>query len=192
MAGYLEGRVSAEDIFNFYENMRQNNPHKVQFEQMRDFFNKVLFNLQKKIKNIQSVKSDQTIIWSKLLLGYSQLEGLLHAYTYEMKKNNKYSGSAVLNLADLLILQADGEVPELLRYLRSFGVKSKMGDTDYFKEAFGIDTKDPKEFWTKLMMESKCSAFIKIVKNKEGKWEDLLVGHTTWAYYMEMLRSYKQ
>lgn len=189
MAGYLEGRVSAIDTFNFYDNLRFNNPHKAQFKQMKTFFKQVLYNLQKKIKNIQSVKYDQTITWSKLLLGYAQLEGLLNAYTYEMKRLGKYNDSTKLDLVDLLILQADGEVPELIRYFRSFGVKSKIGDNDYFKEAFGIDTKDPKEFWTKLMMDSKCSAFIKLTKNKNGQWEDLLVGHTTWSYYMEMLRS---
>ena len=125
-------------------------------------------------------------------MGYSQLEGLLHGYTYEMKKLGKFNVSTKLDLADLLILQADGEVPELIRYLRSFGVRSKIGETDYFKEAFGINTNDPKEFWTKLMMDSKCSAFIKLTKNNKGHWEDLLVGHTTWAFYMEMMRSYKQ
>ena len=30
--------------------------------------------------------------------------------------------------------------------------------------------------------------FTLLTKDKEGKWDDLLVGHTTWAYYYEMLR----
>lgn len=192
MAGYLEGRATAIDIFHFYDNMRYNNPKKFQFQQMKNFFNDVVFNLQKKIKNIESVKEDQNIVWTKLLLGYTQLEGLLHAYTYEMKRLGKYNEDSKLDLADLLILQADGEVPELLRYFYAFGKNVKIGQNGYFKEAFGIDTKDPKEFWSRLMMTSKCSAFIKLTKNSKGVWDDLLVGHTTWAYFYESLRSFKQ
>jgi hypothetical protein len=192
MAGYLEGRATALDMFYFYDNLKFNNPYKTQFTKMKNFFDQVVYSLQKKIKNIETVKEDQSIIWSRLLLGYTQLEGLLHAYTYEMKRLNKYNDDAKMDLADLLIMQADGEVPELIRYFRTFGVKIKIGEKNYFKEAFGIDTNDPKEFWSKLMMQSKCSAFIKLTKDKKGKWNDLLVGHTTWAYYHEMLRSFKQ
>jgi len=46
---------------------------------------------------------------------------------YEKKK---------LTIQDFLILQADGEVPELLRYFsyKSRKVKTKIGDKDYFKK----------------------------------------------------------
>ena len=107
MAGYLEGRATALDIFNFYDNLKFNNPEKSLFIQMKKFFNEVVFNLQKKIKNIETIEEDQKIIWAKLLLGYTQLEGLLHAYTYEMKRLNKYNEESKIDLADLLILQAD-------------------------------------------------------------------------------------
>jgi hypothetical protein len=192
MAGYLEGRATALDMFHFYDNLKFNNPYKTQFIEMKNFFIKVVSNLQRRIKNIKSIKKGQSIVWSRLLLGYTQLEGLLQAYTYEMKRLNKYNEESKMDLADLLIMQADGEIPELIRYFRQTKVKTKIGENDYFKVAFGIDTKDPKEFWSRLMMQSKCSAFIKLTKDKEGKWDDLLVGHTTWAYYYEMLRSFKQ
>lgn len=192
MAGYLEGRATAQDILNFYDNMRGNNPNIEQFKKMKQFFTEVVFNIQKKLKNIDSIQENQKLKWSRMLLGYAQLEGLLHSYTYEMKRLGKYNDSTKLDLADLLILQADGEVPELIRYFRSYNSHTKIGDKDYFKEAFGINTRDPKDFWSKLMMESKCSAFIKITKNSQGNWNDLLVGHTTWAFYYEMLRSYKK
>ena len=49
MAGYLEGRASAVDIFNFLDNMRYNNPDKHNFNQMKKFFTDVVFNIQNKI-----------------------------------------------------------------------------------------------------------------------------------------------
>lgn len=189
----MEARASAIDIFNFLHNLRENIKKRRSYKKMQDFFIQVASQMQKKIKNLSNLEHSDVGNWSRLLLGYAQLEGLINGYTYEMKRIGKYNEEKYkLNLADFLILQADGEVPELLRYFRSFGVHSKIGDKDYFKEAFGIDTEDPKEFWTKLMWTSKCSAFIKLVKDEQGNWSDLLVGHTTWTEYYEMLRSYKQ
>jgi len=174
-------------------NLRENTKKKRQYQQMQEFFIQVAASMQKKIKNVHKIKNAEVKNWSRILLGYLQLEGLISGYTYEMKRISKYNEEKYkLTLADFLILQADGEVPELLRYFRSFGVKTKIGDKNYFKDAFGIDTKDPKEFWTKLMWTSKCSAFIKLVKDEQGKWSDLLVGHTTWTEFYEMMRSYKQ
>ncbi len=191
LAGYLEGRVTAIDIFNFYNNMRSNGIDN--FQKLKKFFLEVVSSIQNKIKNIDKIKNTDTEIWSKLFLSYIQLEGLINGYTYEMKRLDKYNDDIYkLDIADFLIIQADGEIPELLRFIKSFNVKSKIGDKEYFKEAFGINTQDPKEFWTKLMWTSKCSAFIKLTKDIKGNWKDLLVGHTTWSDYYEMLRTYKQ
>lgn len=41
------------------------------------------------------------------------------------------------------------------------------------------------------MWSSKCSAFIKLLKDDKGKITDLLAGHNTWTEYYEMLRTYK-
>jgi len=48
------------------------------------------------------------------------------------------------------------------------------------------------EFWEIFKWHSKCSAFVKLVKDKNGHWTDLLAGHNTWTDYYEMLRTYKQ
>jgi len=135
--------------------------------------------------------------WSRLILGYSQLWGLLVGYTKQIKLEKKYEEKK-LTIQDLLILQADGEVPELLRYFGYKGKskkvveKTKVGDKDYFKKAFNIEAQDPSEFWEKFKWHSKCSAFIKLVKDKSGNWNDILAGHNTWTDYYEMLRTYKQ
>jgi hypothetical protein len=131
--------------------------------------------------------------WSQIILSFSQLEGLYKGYTYEIKRMNKYE-EMKMTLADFLILQADGEIGDLLIYLESKDVDAKVGDPDYFNKAFGgiirIKTQDPIKFWKQLMWTSKCSAFIKIVQ-EDGKWKELYSGHTTWTEYYEMLRQYK-
>lgn len=194
LAGYLEGRATAMDIFHFYNNLRENTKKKERtyWERMKKFFSEVVSVMQNRVKNIKYIQED-TLTWTRLFLGYSQLEGLINGYTYEMKRLNKYNEDKYkLDLADFLILQADGEVPELLRYFRSFNVKTKIGEKNYFKDAFGIETEDPKSFWSQLMWSSKCSAFIKLTQDNKGMWKDLLVGHTTWTEYYEMIRTYKQ
>ena len=68
----------------------------------------------------------------------------------------------------------------------------RLGSPNYFKEAFNIDTNDPKVFWSHLMWHSKCSAMIKLIKDEKGNHVDILSGHTTWTDYYEMIRTYKQ
>lgn len=75
----------------------------------------------------------------------------------------------------------------------------RIGAPNYFKkvilliiQAFNIDTNDPKLFWNRLMWHSKCSAMVKLLKDENGNYKDILTGHTTWSDYYEMNRTYKQ
>lgn len=165
--------------------------HKKQYKMMVDFFNKVANSMGERVKKIKDMNLADKKYWSQLMLAYSQLEGVIKGYTYEIKKRGEYEKKK-LDMGDFLILQADGEVPELLRYFGTLNKNFKLGEKGYFKKAFGIDTEDPVKFWGQLMSTSKCSAFIKIIKDKNGKWKDILAGHTTWTEYYEMIRTYKQ
>jgi hypothetical protein len=197
LAGYLEGRMTAGDIFNFYNNLKLNNidKHKIGYSKMENFFEKVAISFTSRINKIkinENLSHEEKKYWSRIILGFTQLEGLFNGYNYEMNRLNKKD--KLMTFADFLILQADGEVPELIRYFESSHARDKhikMTDKNYFKEAFGINTRDPLQFWGQLMWTSKCSAFIKITKDQKGDWNDLLAGHTTWTEYYEMLRSYK-
>jgi len=82
---------------------------------------------------LQDKNQDIRKNWSRLILGYSQLWGLHAGYTKQIKLNNEFE-TKKLSINDLLILQADGEVPELLRYFNyvARGVTTKIGDKDYF------------------------------------------------------------
>jgi hypothetical protein len=133
--------------------------------------------------------------WSQIILGFSQLEGMYRGYTYAITKEKKQE-EMKMSIADFLIIQADGEVGELLTYLTAKETTAKVGEPNYFNKAFGDilqdKTDDPILFWKQIMWTSKCSAFMKIVKDDNGNWKDLYSGHTTWTEYYEMLRQYKQ
>jgi hypothetical protein len=199
-AGYLEGRMTSNDIFNFYNNLRVNNvkKHKHSYAKMINFFSKVAESFGQKVNNMKNgannMSEDDKRFWSRIILAWTQLEGMIKGYTYEITRKGQFD-QMKLTIADFLIIQADGEVPELLRYFHSKNALKnhvKIGDSNYFKDAFGINTKDPIKFWQQLMWTSKCSAFLKLTKDQNGNWSDLLAGHTTWTEYYEMLRTYKQ
>jgi hypothetical protein len=184
----------SEQIYNFYNNLRINNSNKKKrsFNKLVSYFHTVVQHLSNKIKNIDKMKElEVRKYWSQLALSYSQLEGIYKGYNYEMKRKGQFEKKK-LTLADFLILQADGEVSELMRYMHAINKNVKIGDKKYFKKAFGINTEDPIKFWGELMWQSKCSALIKITKDEQNKWKDLLSGHTTWSPYYEMIRTFKQ
>ncbi len=111
---------------------------------------------------------------------------------YNSEKSSKYMEK--LNIEDLYILQADGEVPELMRYFyyKNQHKSFKLGEKNYFRKAFGIQDENTNDIWTRFMMKSKCSAMIKLIKNDEGGVKDLLSGHNAWTDYSELYRTYKQ
>jgi hypothetical protein len=192
-AGYLEGRLTAGDIWDFYYNLKQNHEaaNNANFQKLINFFENVSKHLDDRISRLNTLTDIKEMkYWSQIVLGYSQLEGLHRGYTYEITRLNRYE-EMKMSLADFLILQADGEIPELLRYLGSLDKDAKVGEKGYFAKAFGIQTENPVEFWKRLMWTSKCSAFMKITKDANGNWVDLFTGHTTWTEYYEMLRTYK-
>ena len=189
-AGYLEGRMTAVEIEKFIKAKDLVNKKDKTWEKIENFFSNVNQNLIKKISTFnEDEDSNNLLVWSQLLLGYAQLKGLHDGYNFEAQRKNLKN----VSIERLLLIQADGELPELkkaISYLsksRNFDLKSP----DYFKEAYGIDTKDPNFFWNQLMKQGRCSAFIKLTTDENGNAKDLLAGHTTWGESVEMIRIYK-
>jgi len=55
------------------------------------------------------------------------------------------------------------------------------------------NTTDPNLIWLKKLSHSHCSALVKLIRDDStNEIADILVGHTTWDDYSEMLRIYKQ
>ncbi len=200
-AGYLEGRVSADDIFNFFNNLTRNTGKnkKRRFDDLLKFFDEVAGNFDIRIINsindFDNYSQEDKQYWSRIILGYAQLEGLMKGYNYEIEKRGEKQLKAI-GLSQFLLIQADGEMHELMTAIKAEKLLNsnqiKIGDDNYFEVAFGIKTKDPIRFWKELMRTSRCSAFIKILKDEKNNWKDLMAGHTTWADFSEMLRTYKQ
>ena len=200
-AGYLEGRVSSEDIFNFFNNLTINNENqkRKRFAHLLKFFDEVAKNLNIRIINsingFDSFTPEGKKYWSRIILGFAQLEGLMKGYEFDIERRGEKKKKEI-SLSDFLLIQADGEIHELMTAIKAEKLlksnRIKIGDNNYFDVAFGIKTNDPVKFWKEMMRSSRCSAFIKILKDEENNWKDLIAGHTTWADYSELLRTYKQ
>jgi hypothetical protein len=100
----------------------------------------------------------------------------------------------IFNIEDMLLVNADGEIPELTRYFyyKMNGRVYRLGQKDFFRKAFNMPNENPTIVWNRLMMRSKCSAMIKLIRDEEGNIKDLLSGHTAWSEYTETYRTMKQ
>ena len=136
---------------------------------------------------VYKTKREQDFYY-KVFYFYSQLYGMYEGYNYQNNKQGKYSK---ITLIDFLILQADGEMPELLRWMRNKNknYRVNIGDVDYFEKAFDISTEDPELAWREIIRQSRCSALIYL--NNINNTYDVFSGHVTWADYSETYRIYK-
>lgn len=53
------------------------------------------------------------------------------------------------------------------------------------------NTTSGKMVWLHKIIDSHCSALIKVLKDENENYKDIMIGHTTWDDYSEMLRVYK-
>jgi hypothetical protein len=68
----------------------------------------------------------------------------------------------------------------------------RLGQADYFKNAFDAPDEDQVNVWKRLKWRSRCSAMMKLMKDDKGNVLDLLAGHVTWTDYTEIYRIIKQ
>lgn len=190
IAGYLEGRITAPELNRFVTIKDKINIEDSFWRKVITFFEDVNVNLLEKIKTLKQIEDPaEQLNWTRLLLGYAQIRGLYSGYMYEAERNNYTK----IPIGRLLLIQADGELSELTKAFRVLQNNKKydLSDKNYFKDAFGINNTDPEEIWKELVVDGRCSAFIKLLKDENGKAQDLLVGHTTWGESDEMIRMYK-
>lgn len=192
LIGFGEGKLTYEAIGTFYHNIIHNfNKEKEgSLNQLRLFYTDVLRILNKRMLTFLEVyktKREQDFYY-KVFYFYSQLYGMHAGYNYQNNKRGKYSQ---ISLIDFFILQADGEMPELLRWMRnkSKNYRVNVGDADYFEKAFDINTEDPELAWREIIRQSRCSSLIYL--NNINNTYDVFSGHVTWADYYETYRIYK-
>lgn len=211
MGGYLEGRISYSSINTFFINIEYNYSKQDKglrlIKEIKKFFSDVDKNMKTKVtdNSFEEVfkKEEDRDYYYKIYIFYAQLKGLLRGYNEAVEGFDKSKTSdnldksgqkfKKLKIEDLLLLQADGEVPELKRFLnyKLSGRKYRLGETDYFKYAFDMPTENPSKVWNRLMRGSRCSAMIKIVTDAEENITDLYAGHNAWSDYSEAYRTIK-
>jgi hypothetical protein len=114
LAGYLEGRVSADDISNFLENTEKNNSaDKKAIDSILKFFKEVAVNMYKRIDTLKELCAEDKEYYYKIYTFYAQINGLLKGINTQRKLMNMTE----VTMERLLLIQADGEVPELISIL---------------------------------------------------------------------------
>ena len=79
---------------------------------MKVFLSNVGQFMEKKFGSSIQIRDEDINYWSQIFLGYIQLKGLENGYKFQIKQNNL--PEKMISLGELLIIQADGEIPELL------------------------------------------------------------------------------
>jgi hypothetical protein len=148
MAGYLEGRITAHDISNCLKNIEENNmkdeKEKATYESVIAFFKKVNDNLYKRLSDFNKLNKQDKEYYYGIYTFYTQLHGLHRGFNDQ----RRVKGKQPVSIERLMMIQADGEIPELMSiyvimvgyfHYKDVNKDTKPGDEDYFKEAFGFD-----------------------------------------------------
>jgi hypothetical protein len=167
--GFLEGAVTAEKIWNHYQNQKR-----------YYFFNETDFEMPKSTrtfleKNAEFIrekgsqaKESEDPYWYHANLIHRQLEGMLKGY------NSMVDESRQLKLEDLNVCNARGDLTELSYYNPSL------------RPNFSKMTVD--QILNHVEDNSHCSALIKIAPDFSDVW----FGHNTWTNFSSMMRIFKE
>lgn len=146
------------------------------------------------------INSMENKYWNQIILLQAQSDGLLLGFN--TKNETK------MTMGDLYLLNADGEIAELLSLMKSPNYFDENANYRYkinnhhqnhkIKKSFiqklfhKYKTKDLEKLWKLIEIDSHCSAFVKLIKDGNNKIQNVLVSHSTWDHYSEMLRIYKE
>ena len=53
-------------------------------------------------------------------------------------------------------------------------------------------TDNPNKIWRDILKNSRCSTIVKVLKDNDENYKDILISHSTWDGYSEMVRFFKQ
>jgi hypothetical protein len=165
-AGYLEGYLTRERIYNHYLNMKQYLFEKYN-NTMPDHVRKFLADNYQWIKSQgQANKGDP--FWDRALLLQVQLEGLIDGY------NNNVPGGEMLSYEDFQVMNAFGDIFDIVYYKPS--------------ERPNFQTMSKDELDDYVDRHTHCSSIIKLTSD----FSDLFMSHNTWFSYLTMTRIFKE
>ncbi|KAK5577941.1 hypothetical protein RB653_002889 [Dictyostelium firmibasis] len=173
-AGYLEGYISQETIYQNWMNMYQNEYHNVIGSDVEDWIQENVQYLEDMIESAPSTD----LYWQNIQTLLTQITYMQRGYNQSIIDNDVDS-SQLLGLTEFFLMNMDGDMIDLgpaLNLTNGKQVTSPATATSP-KQAF-------KEF---MRRTGHCSALIKLTDDLS----DLFSGHTTWSSYYEMVRMFK-
>jgi len=110
-----------------------------------------------------------------------------------------------MDMPNLFVVNSDGQIhqlKEIFRYsdepgvidgekrnnLRMMKKKREHWVDDLFAKHH---TNDPHKVWKDIVSHSRCSTIVKVLKDDDDKYKDILISHSTWDGYSEMIRFFK-
>lgn len=128
LAGYLEGKITSQTISDFYDNIDYNHLYtkggdiKKYYKQIKVFFSNMFKQFNNNIDNPSKFLfqiTEDTNVWDKMLLGWYQFlglyEGYLNSFNSSQSNNQNKIKLSKISIGEMLMLQADGEMFELIR-----------------------------------------------------------------------------
>lgn len=174
-AGFLEGVLTFRKIRYFLNNLLTANSKSAHARNnLYEFYSKMETNLKLRFKNykMQGLKGDDLLFWSEAAFAKIQSEGMLAGHNLMSEEK--------MSIEDVYFLNSNGEIPELLFLFSQAGLKYLPNNQDDFyrlkekpidrfkvKQLFNeYRSKDPKFIWQKIMSNSHCNAFIKVLRDE--------------------------
>jgi len=164
-AGYLEGFITQEMIWQNWNNMYVNEYHQTIGDNVQAWIAK---NIQYMDSQIKANPTDP--YWTHINLIWTQLTSMVTGYN-----DANTDSSTTLQLLDFLLMNMDGDMIDLGPALN---LSSSTQTSDF----------NPKVKFTEFMRKTgHCSALIKLADDLS----DLYSAHVTWSSFYEMSRIFK-
>lgn len=166
--GYLEGILTKEEIYHFYNNINRSNFNQLNYtfpENVLDFYEKNLEYIEENSKKYMN--SDP--YWEQVHYIYQQLKGLYDGYNNNVEEEKKI---------DYLKFQI------MPGYTDFFDIQSYYNNEEN-KPSFKSMTLDK---ITNFVENTRCSALIKLAED----FSDIWVGHNTWDDINDLIKIFKE
>ncbi|EFA83013.1 phospholipase B-like protein [Heterostelium album PN500] len=169
-AGYLEGYLTWKYIYNFSVNYFESNFNTSNVKEFpMGVVNFVSDNIDYMQTQIAANINSNDIYWNQVSNAFDQLNGVYEGY------NTAISDPIYeLSFLEIYLLNLYGDIGDI--------ISATTGNNDEFKP---MSRSDVEEY---MATGGHCTALIKLTSN----YSDLIVAHTTWADYSDMIRIYKR
>ena len=188
-AGFIEGALMAKEIQYYFKNLHIFFRGKEEtIDKIKKFYSLLDKNIQDRMKgnNFNNLKENEFRNLAYISCLHAQINGLHKGYNSEIDDEHK------LDLYDFYFINSEGNYGDLKSYMRVNNMKFNSDEEFYKDENLKefYNTNDINKIWKDLINHGHCSAIVKLVKDKSGKY-DIFAGHNTWSDYSELIRTLK-